>query len=139
MFGFEVIGNKIHHIRRAETPDASTFSLYPAALQDVKVACMATGNGVGLEVFEFIEPKTYVPEESFVYQRGGFFHISVTDPDPDALVKRMIAAGGSQIGVTVRPVSEVKCVYATDPWGNVFEILDISFERFASLFHAGHR
>ena len=100
---------------------------------------MATGNGVGFEIFEFIDPKTYMPEEKFEYRRGGFFHICITDSNPDALAEKVVAAGGKQIGVTVNPVPTVTCLYTADPWGNVIEILDISFERFASLFHPGVR
>ncbi len=102
---------------------------------------MATGNGVGLEIIEFVNPHTYLPTQKFEkdYQRGGFFHLCITDPDPDILAERIVARGGRRIGVTVRPVSPVKCLYAADPWGNVVEILDISFERFASLFYPGHR
>ena len=100
---------------------------------------MTTGNGIGLEIFEFIEPKTYVPKEVFEFRRGGFFHICVTAADPDVLADQIVATGGSRIGVTVRPVPTVKCIYSTDPWGNVIEILNISFERFAGLFYPGVR
>lgn len=139
MFGFQLMGNKVHYTKRSENPGSSKFSVYPESLQELKVALMTTGNGIGLEIFEFIEPKTYVPEDFFEYRRAGFFHICITDPDPDALADKIVAAGGSRIGVTVRPVPTVKCIYTSDPWGNVIEILDISFERFASLFHPGVR
>ncbi|KAH0848274.1 hypothetical protein AYO21_04304 [Fonsecaea monophora] len=137
LFGFQLIGNKIHDIKRAEVPNAPIFGIYPESLQHVKVAYMATGNGVGFELFEFGNPKTYVPEKEFEYHRGGFFHICVTDPEPDALVGRIVKAGGKQIGATVDPVfpvpKNIKCLYAADPWGNVIEILDISFERLTTL------
>lgn len=95
---------------------------------------MSTGNGVGFEIFEFLDPKPYLPEQQFEYHRGGFFHVCVTDADPDALAEKVVAAGGTRIGETVDPTGlGVKCLYVADPWGNVVEILDISFERLATL------
>jgi catechol 2,3-dioxygenase-like lactoylglutathione lyase family enzyme len=139
LFGFQLLGNKIHHIKRSEQPDGAIFGIYPDSLDEVKLAYMSTGNGVGFEIFEFVTPKTYVPEKSFEYHRGGFFHVCVTDANPDALADRMVEAGGKRIGVTVKPATDVKCLYASDPWGNVIEILDISFERLATLSGDGAR
>lgn len=130
--GFQLIGNKIHVIRRSETPEAAIFGIYPQSLQDVKLAYMSTGNGVGFEVFEFLNPSHTKPERSFEYNRGGFFHVCVTDHDPESLVERVVEAGGSRVGKMVSPVEGVKCVYVGDPWGNILEILDTSFERLAT-------
>jgi catechol 2,3-dioxygenase-like lactoylglutathione lyase family enzyme len=134
VMGFQLIGNKIHHIKRTEQPKAAIFGIYPENLQEVKIGYMSTGNGVGFELFEFLEPESYVPEQSFEYHRGGFFHVCVTDHDPEALATKMVEQGGRRIGVMVDPVQKgVKCLYAADPWGNVVEILDVSFERLATL------
>jgi catechol 2,3-dioxygenase-like lactoylglutathione lyase family enzyme len=140
IFGFQLIGNVIHHIKRSESPESPIFAIYPSSLNEVKLAYMATGNGVGLEVFEFLDPKTYVPAECFEYHRGGFFHICVTDADPDILADKVVQAGGKRIGVTVESSGKgTKCLYVSDPWGNVIEILDISFERLATLAAVGSR
>ena len=134
ILGFELMGNKIHHIKRSEAPDSPIFGIYPENLQEVKLAYMTTGNGVGFELFEFLDPKSYLSEQSFEYHRGGFFHICVTDKDPDALAARIVESGGKRIGKTVRLASgDVNCLYAADPWGNAIEILDISFERLATM------
>jgi len=135
IFGFQLIGNTIHHIKHSEAPDAVIFAIYPPSLKEVKIGYMATGNGVGFEVFEFVEPRSYTPKEDFDYTRGGaFFHICVTDADPDSLAEKVVKAGGKRIGVTVDPIGKgMKCLYVQDPWGNVVEILDISFERLATL------
>ena len=140
LLGFELIGDTIHHIKRAETPESAIFAIYPATLNEVKIAYMATGNGVGFEVFEFLDPKAYTPSQTFEYNRGGFFHTCVTDADPDGLADRVVAAGGRRIGVTVDPTGKgVKCLYVADPWGNVIEVLDVSFERLATLAAPGVR
>jgi catechol 2,3-dioxygenase-like lactoylglutathione lyase family enzyme len=131
--GFRLLG-KIAHIKRSADPEAAIFAIYPPSLNEVKLAYMSTGNGVGFEVFEFVDPKpvaaTVAPEgEEFRYEKTGFFHVCVTDPDPDALAERVVKAGGRRIGKTVDPGNVgVKCLYLADPWGNVVEVLSVSFE-----------
>lgn len=138
IFGFELIGDTIHHIKRSETPESAVFLIYPESLNEVKIGYLATGNGVGFEIFEFLDPKAYLPADSFEYHRGGFFHACVTDHDPDALAEKVVQAGGKRIGKTVDPTGKgTKCLYVADPWGNAIEILDISFERLATLSAPG--
>jgi catechol 2,3-dioxygenase-like lactoylglutathione lyase family enzyme len=112
---------------KAKTPEGPIFKIYPSSLQKVKCAWLSAGNGVGFEVFEFIEPKTVAPK-SFEFTRGGFFHIAITVPDPDATAKRVTEAGGKQIGETVSMYGET-ALYVEDPWGNVIECLSCSFEQ----------
>ncbi|KAH8654231.1 glyoxalase/bleomycin resistance protein/dioxygenase [Ilyonectria robusta] len=133
VMGFKVHANKIKHIRRSEDPNNGIFKIYPSSLQEVKLAFMATGNGVGFEVFEFLDP-VYQRVEEFEYNRGGFFHLCVTDPDPQALLAKVLSKGGSRVGdAIVNMPSGSKCLYFRDPWGNVIEVLDMSFDRMAGI------
>ena len=66
----------------AEGTDSPIFRIYGTKLQKVKIAWLSTGNGVGFEIFEFIDPPTKSADEvnaqwslEHQYQRGGFFHI----------------------------------------------------------------
>lgn len=128
VFGFKLLGN-IAHIKRTEHPDAAIFGIYPASLNEVKLAYVVTGNSVGFEIFEFIDPQ---PRQAkvFEYERMGFFHICVTDENPDALADKAESAGARRIGRTADPSGkgDVQCLYLSDPWGNVVEILNVSFE-----------
>lgn len=131
--GFRLIG-PIVHIKRSEKPDDGIFQIYPDNLNEVKLAKMTTGNGVGFELFEFINPgfeSAGTFEQQF--QRGGFFHICITDPDPETLAARVKAAGGSQAGKTIDPTGrgEMTVMYLKDPWGNVIEVTDVGFEYMA--------
>ncbi|OJD29516.1 glyoxalase [Diplodia corticola] len=128
VLGFKLLGT-VCTITRAEHPEDAIFGIYPESLQEVKLAKMATGNGVGFEIFEFVNPKFQQAKE-FEYNRGGFFHICVTDPDPDAVARTFIAEGGKQIGKTVDPSGngDIKTLYLADPWGNVVEVVDVNFE-----------
>ncbi|KAF7547354.1 hypothetical protein G7Z17_g7786 [Cylindrodendrum hubeiense] len=110
ILGFRLL-SKIHHIKRSEKPDDAIFGIYPASLNEVKLAWMTTGNGVGFEVFEFIDPKAEPEPKSFEFHKAGFFHICVTDPDPDALAAKIVEAGGRRIGNTMDPLGTgVKCL-----------------------------
>lgn len=121
------------HIKRSESPDAPIFAIYGESLQELKLAYMATENGVGFEVFEFINPAFKKTEVDFEYNRGGFFHLCVTDPEPDALVERIVSTGGSRLGKSVTVGGVATCVYVKDPWGNVLEVADTGFERMATM------
>lgn len=111
-------------------------SRYPDSLQEAKMAWLVTGNGVGLELFEFLEPRSpaRTVSQSFEasYNQPGFFHFCVTDSDPEALAAAIEEAGGRRVGKAVDPLgSGVKCVYTADAWGNVIEVFSISFEHLA--------
>lgn len=133
ILGFQLLG-KIVHIKRSENPNDPIFRIYPESLQEVKLAKMATGNGVGFEIFEFINPAMKAAEV-FEYERRGFFHICVTDPNPDLLASKFEAAGGKRIGSKVDPSGRglIQCQYLADPWGNVVEVLDVGFETMGCL------
>ncbi|KAF2681424.1 hypothetical protein K458DRAFT_420597 [Lentithecium fluviatile CBS 122367] len=119
---------------KSSAPDGPIFKIYPKNLQKVKIAWMSAGNGVGFEVFEFIEPP-HKPAPEFEYNRAGFFHIAVTAPDPDEVVKRAVAEGGKQVGETVAMGPTERALYLSDPWGNVVEVLSCSYE--ALMANAG--
>jgi catechol 2,3-dioxygenase-like lactoylglutathione lyase family enzyme len=128
VFGFRKIRSDRTTDRDVDGPESPIFKIYGNKLNKVKSAWLACGNGVGFEIFEFIDPQTVVPKESFEFARGGFFHIAVTTPDPDVTAKTVIENGGKQIGVTVGMYGE-KALYVQDPWGNVIECLSCSFEQ----------
>ena len=106
-WGFQLVGNLIHHIARSERLNDPIFSIFPESQNEVKTAYMATGNGEGFGIFELRDPKTYVPETSFEDHRGRHLHVWVTDSDPDSLPGKMVQAGDKWIGSTVHPVRDV--------------------------------
>ena len=63
----------------------------------VKIAHLATGSGVGLELFEAIDPPHERREESIEFWKSGTFHFCVTDPDIEGLVDKIVATGGRQL------------------------------------------
>ncbi|KAF2808990.1 glyoxalase/bleomycin resistance protein/dioxygenase, partial [Mytilinidion resinicola] len=125
VFGFRRIRND-RTTTRTETPSGPIFKIYGGSLHAVKTAWLGTGNSVGFEVFEFIDPP-HEPAPHFQYNRAGFFHIAVTAPDPDETCARAVREGGKQVGETIKMGAE-KALYLGDPWGNVVEVLSCSFE-----------
>ena len=84
VFGFRKIrSDKVHD--RKVSPRGPIFRIYGETLKEVKVAYLSSGNGVGFELFQFVDPP-YQPPESLAssmplnYTRGGFYHVGVTKP-----------------------------------------------------------
>jgi catechol 2,3-dioxygenase-like lactoylglutathione lyase family enzyme len=103
-------------------------------LKRLKMCHMTTGNGVGFELFEFVEPRSRRPANDFEYMRGGFYHICVTDPDIEGLVKKIVESGGCQRGAIRDPYpgSYFRAAYCHDPFGNIIEVLSRSWEQMQS-------
>lgn len=94
-----------------------------------RIAHLATGDKIGIELFEFKQSK----DQPAVFSPfgTGLFHYSVQDPDIEGLVKRIVEAGGKQR----MPIREYypgekpfKMCYVEDPFGVVFEIYTHSYE-----------
>lgn len=118
------------HVTRQKLPEAPIFKTFDSALQEFKIAWLGTGHSVGLEIFEFINPKHRRPEGPiFDYSRGGIFHVAMTVPDPEKLCQEVVKAGGKKLGETVPMPKGNVVVYCQDPWGNAIELLTTSFEQ----------
>lgn len=94
-----------------------------------RIAHMSTGDGIGIELFEF--PNNEKPEDNFEFWKTGIFHYCVQDPDIEGLVEKIVAHGGKQR----MPIREYypgekpyRMVYCEDPFGNLVEIYSHSYE-----------
>ncbi|KAH7034678.1 uncharacterized protein B0I36DRAFT_360174 [Microdochium trichocladiopsis] len=143
VLGFQVISD-VRHCKRSvdPTPFDTIFVSYPAeTLQELKFAIMTSGNGVGIELFQFIDP---APEPGtgggFNFTRTGFFHICVTDNNPEVLLSQIESRGGKRVGdymdYSRYGLEGHKGIYTQDPWGNVIEVMSISLERVSSTGEA---
>lgn len=89
---------------------------------EMKVAQLLTGNGIGVELFEFedaAEPQTSEP------RRMGYFHICVVDPDVEGLAAKIDQFGGDHYSDVWRLYEDSDTyllTYCTDPFGNMIEI-----------------
>lgn len=125
--------------------DGSHFSdiiadIFGAGFESMRIAHLATANGVGIELFQFSNPKTTRREENFEYWRTGIFHICITDPDVEGLAKRIEETGGklrSKIW-SLWIDKPYRVCYCEDPWGNIVELNSHSYEQIWANFSPPH-
>lgn len=128
IFGYELL-RLVLHVKRNEMPEPFIFKIFGSSLQESIIAWLISESCVvGLELFEFIEPKHRHPKGSeFGYCRSGFFHASITVKDPVAVCETVVANGGSKLGESVSMPWKNVVVYVRDPWGNTTKLLDRPF------------
>lgn len=99
--------------------------------ETVRIAHTATGNGVGVEFFEFV---TTEGETDFEPDVPGLFHVCVIDPEIEELAARIEDRGGERTSEiwTLFPDQNYRMTYCRDPFGNVLEIYTHSYERIYS-------
>lgn len=102
--------------------------------ESYRIAHMTTGDGVGIEMFEF--KNNSVPENNFKFSEAGIFHYAVQNPDIEGLAKRIVEYGGKQrmpIMSYYPNKKPYKMVYMEDPFGNLVEIYTHSYDLTYSL------
>ncbi|HEY7967593.1 MAG TPA: VOC family protein [Solirubrobacteraceae bacterium] len=106
-------------------------AIYGEGFGSCRQAQLAAGNGVGLELFEFVDPPVERGSGVFEYWRAGFFHICVVDPAIDELVERIERSGGRRRSptLTLFEGEPPRLAYCEDPFGNVVEIFTHSHEQ----------
>lgn len=108
--------------------------VFGSSFRKSMVAHLTSANGVGLELFQFIDPPYEKPANNFEYCRAGVFHFAICDPDIEGLVSKITATGGkarSEI-CSLFPDRPYRMVYCEDPFGIPFEIYTHSYEQFFS-------
>ena len=116
---------------RSAEPEMPVFKVYPPNMKKMRVAWMSTAHGTALELFEFEDPRMSPGQESNFsrdFNRGGFFHIGITTPDVDGLCEKVVKHGGKVVGPPM-PALGYKARYVEDQWGNIFELMDFTFEQ----------
>jgi catechol 2,3-dioxygenase-like lactoylglutathione lyase family enzyme len=134
VLGFEVIIGPFEITADDSYAGREVADFFGAELRKLRIVHLATGNGVGLEIFQFVDPPSRRPARDFEYTRTGFYHICVTDPDIGGLVRRIVESGGKQLSSIWNALEgqPYRAVYCQDPFGNVVEVLSHSYERYVS-------
>jgi catechol 2,3-dioxygenase-like lactoylglutathione lyase family enzyme len=116
--------------------DDLAVDIFGEGFSGLKLAHLASANGVAIELFEFIEPAYEPPDQRFAYWRGGIFHFAFVAADTEALADVIVANGGRRISVIGHFFEgrSLRACYCEDPWGTVVEVISESHERaFANL------
>jgi catechol 2,3-dioxygenase-like lactoylglutathione lyase family enzyme len=126
--------------------DGSHFSdiiadIFGPGFGEMRLAHLATGDGVGIELFEFTNPKSVQREDNFEYWKAGIFHICMTDPDIEGLAKRIAETGGKQRSKVWRLFDDkpYKVCYCQDPWGNIIELSSHNYVQVWSNYDQPHQ
>jgi catechol 2,3-dioxygenase-like lactoylglutathione lyase family enzyme len=100
-------------------------------LKKMRMAWLSSANQIGFEIIEYVEPKAERRLDNFEYWKSGFIHICITDPNIEELCKRISESGGKQRSKIweIVPDKGYKIAFCEDPFGNVIEIYDHSYEQ----------
>jgi len=134
IFGFaHIMGPRV--LQASSSVTHETPSLFGPRFKKAYQAHLLTANGVGLELFQFVDPPVEKPQDNLEYWKSGYWHLCFTDPDIDGLAARIVAAGGKQRIPVFEfiPGRPYKLVYCEDPFGNVIELFSHQYaEAFAN-------
>lgn len=108
------------------------FDVFGDQWKHMKLAHLANAEGVGFEIFEFVEPPVQVREEGFDYWNSGISHIALTVDDLEGTIARITELGGrARSGIHDLP-SGTRVCYCADPWGTAIELVTTSYAALVS-------
>lgn len=128
VFGFtHIMGPRLLDPGAAATRE--TPSVLGPRFRRAYQAHLLTANGVGLELFQFVDPPVSEPDAEMTYWRPGYWHLSFTYPDVAAMVARIVAHGGKRRTEPIEfvPGRPWRLAYCADPWSNTIEIMSHSY------------
>jgi predicted enzyme related to lactoylglutathione lyase len=129
VFGFRcIMGPRV--LETTEHAEAST--VFGSRFRRAWQAHLLTGNSVGIELFQFIDPPTGGPrpsKEPVAWLDRGIWHLCITHPDVAAMVQRVTDHGGAVLAAPYQfvPGRPWTLAYTTDPWGTVLEFMSHSY------------
>ncbi len=123
-FGWELIAGPFD-VDSAEGPEIAEQlrDVFETEAVAFRQAHLEAGPGLALELFEFRTPPT-AAASGFEFDRAGPFHLCVVEPEIEALVARVEAAGGRR-RTEIRPIfpgEPYRFCYCEDPFGLAIEI-----------------
>jgi catechol 2,3-dioxygenase-like lactoylglutathione lyase family enzyme len=94
-------------------------------------AHLLCGNGVGIELFQFIDPPVQPrnADSQIDFTRRGPWHLCLTYPDVAQAIQRITDEGGMMLSEPTAfvPGRPWVLAYCSDPWGTVLEIMSHSY------------
>jgi catechol 2,3-dioxygenase-like lactoylglutathione lyase family enzyme len=128
VFGFHcIMGPRV--LRASSAATAETASILGPEFGVAYQAHLLTAGGVGLELFQFVEPPVAEAEPGLGYRRRGPWHVCFTHPDVAEQLAIIVAHAGEQLSPIADfvPGRPWQLVYCRDPWGTVLEIMSNSY------------
>jgi catechol 2,3-dioxygenase-like lactoylglutathione lyase family enzyme len=131
VFGFYLIAGPVEIIADDSLIGRAVKDIHGPDLEKMRTAWLSSGNQVGFEIFEYVDPKAQRRQKNFEYWKSGFTHICITDPNIEDLCKKISETGGRQRSNLweIVPRKGYKIVFCEDPFGNIIEIYSNSYEQ----------
>jgi catechol 2,3-dioxygenase-like lactoylglutathione lyase family enzyme len=132
VLGFEAIGPAVEVAADDGHAGAVAIDVFGPRLGRFRQAHLASANGVAVELFEFLEPRSERRMDNFDYWKTGIFHLCLVAPDIEQLAERIAKSGGRRRTAQVWemwPGEPYRMCYCEDPFGNIIELYSHSLER----------
>jgi catechol 2,3-dioxygenase-like lactoylglutathione lyase family enzyme len=132
VLGFTMIKGPVEFVADDSLTGRAVRDIHGPNLKKMRMAWLSSGNQVGFEIFEYIEPKAQRRiTDNFEYWKSGFIHICITDPNIEDLCKKISETGGKQRSNIweIVPDKGYKIVLCEDPFGNIIEIYSNAYEQ----------
>jgi catechol 2,3-dioxygenase-like lactoylglutathione lyase family enzyme len=131
VLGFTMVAGPVELLADDSLTGKAVRDIHGPDLKKMRMAWLSSGNQVGFEIFEYIEPKAQRRHENFEYWKSGFTHICITDPNIENLCKKISETGGKQRSKVweIVPDKGHKIVFCEDPFGNIIEVYSNGYEQ----------
>lgn len=112
--------------------DEYTAAIFGSRFRQAWFAHLLSGNSVGIELFQFVDPPTRGPRsahERALWLDRGPWHLCITHPNVQRMVDHIVDHGRGLLAsphqlVPRRPWT---VAYTTDPWANMLELMSHSY------------
>jgi len=130
VLGFRLIGGPVEFVTDASLAGRALRDIYGENLRKMRTSWMLLENHVGLEIIEYVEPKSQRRQDNFEYWKSGITHICITDPNIEGICNKISEEGGkARSGIwDIVPSKGYKIAFCEDPFGNILEIYSNSYE-----------
>ncbi|MBV8862796.1 MAG: VOC family protein [Mycobacterium sp.] len=111
---------------------AEAASVFGSRFRRARRAHLLSGNSVGIELFEFIDPPVAGArslQKQALWRDRGLWHLCITHPDVETMADRIVNHGGTLLAAPYQfvPGRPWMLAYTTDPWGTVLELMSHTY------------
>ncbi|TVP40751.1 VOC family protein [Candidatus Nitrosocosmicus arcticus] len=134
VLGFTVVGGPVKFMADDSIAGIALKDIHGPYLEKMRMVWMSSGNQVGFEIIEYLEPKAQRRQQNFEYWKSGITHICITDPNIEDLCHKISETGGKQRSKVweIVPNKGYKLAFCEDPFGNIIEIYTNGYEQTVS-------
>jgi catechol 2,3-dioxygenase-like lactoylglutathione lyase family enzyme len=130
VLGFRLVGGPVEFVMDESLASKALKDIHGENLKKMRMSWLLSENHIGLEMIEYIEPKSQRRSDNFDYWKSGITHICVTDPKIEELCEKISKQGGRQRSEIweIVPMKGYKIAFCEDPFGNIIEIYSNNYE-----------